>query len=187
MNIIFQHGFCHTLVIDADNKFWGIFKQTMSMLKFNVHWASSNNHDSILVKGFNLFFNKGLIMILCAECSTTHMFDKVSQLLTYEWNFVYMAETDIFRSLVAVGRELSLPIYLVDQPSPSISSKTSTKLQLTDELRLRLKVNREVYKVLTEEHKCMHQDYVHACCINPFLFNVGDLVWCQRQIQSNKT
>jgi hypothetical protein len=43
-----------------------------------------------------------------------------------------------------------------------------------------------VYKILIEEHRSMHREYVNARRPDPFLFNVGDLVWCRRQILSNK-
>ena len=185
MKILLQHGFCHTVVVDADSKFKAAFKATMEMLQLNVHWASGNNHDSILVERFNLFLNKGL-KILCTERSTTRSFVEAAQLLTYAWNSAPMAETDISRSFVAVGREFSFPIDFLDQPSPHLDVPTSTKLQYSDELRLQLKASREVYKILIEEHRCMHREYVNSRRPDPFLFHVGDLVWCRRQIQSNR-
>ena len=97
-----------------------------------------------------------------------------------------MAETDISRSLVAVGREFSFPIDFVDQNSPNLNSSVQAKLKYTDELRLQLKASREVYKVLIEEHRCMHKEYVNARRPDPFLFNIGDLVWCRRQIKSDR-
>ena len=66
MKILLQHGFCQTVVVDADSKFLAAFKETMTPLKLNIHWASGNNRDSILVERFNLFLNKGL-KILCTE------------------------------------------------------------------------------------------------------------------------
>ena len=185
MKILLQHGFCHTVVVDADSKFRGIFKETMQMLHLNVHWASGNNHDSILVERFNLYLNKGL-KILCTERSTTRSYVEAAQLLTYAWNSAPMAETDISRSLVAVGREFSFPIDFIDQPRPNLEISVAKKLQYSDELRLRLKSSREIYKILIEEHRCMHREYINARRPDPFLFNLGDFVWCRRQIQSNK-
>ena len=185
MKILLQHGFCHTVVVDADSKFRGMFKKTMQMLHLNVHWTSGNNHDSILVERFNLYLNKGL-KILCTERSTTRSYVEAAQLLTYAWNSAPMAETDISHSLVAVGREFSFPIDFIDQPRPNLGISVTKKLQYSDELRLRLKSNREIYKILIEEHRCMHREYINARRPDPLLFNLGDFVWCRQQIQSNK-
>ena len=185
MKIILQHGFCHTVIVDADPKFKAVFQETMRMLQVNFHMASGNNHDSILVERFNLFLNKGL-KILCTERSTTRSFIEAAQLLTYAWNSAPMAETDISRSLVAVGREYLFPIDVVDQPSPNPNLSAQQKLSYTEELRARLKGCREVYKILIDEHRRMHREYINARRPDPTIFQPGDIVWCRRQIQSNK-
>jgi hypothetical protein len=184
MKILLQHGFCHTIVVDADSKFKGIFRETMKMLQINIHWASGNNHDSILVERFNAYLNKGL-KILCTERSTTRNFVESSQLLAYAWNSAPMAETDISRSLVAVGREFAFPIDYLDSPSPTLDTTSATKQQYHEVLKDLLKNCREVYKTLIEEHRCMHREYVNSRRPDPTIFQVDDLVWNRRQIQSS--
>jgi hypothetical protein len=184
MKILLQHGFCHTIIVDADSKFKGIFKETMQLLQLNVHWASGNNHDSILVERFNAYLNKGL-KILCTERSTTRSFVESAQLLAYAWNSAPMAETDISRSLVAVGREFAFPIDYLDAPAPSLDVDASIKQQYHENLRSLLKSCRDVYKVLIEEHRCMHREYVNARRPDPIIFKINDIVWNRRQIQSN--
>ena len=70
----------------------------------------------------------------------------------YAWNSALMAETDISRSLVNVGREFAFPIYYLDQPTPSMENNNATKLKYSNKLHQRLGACREVYKILIKEH-----------------------------------
>jgi hypothetical protein len=185
MKILLQHGFCHIVIVDADSKFKAAFQETMELLQINMHMASGNNHDSILVERFNAFLNKGL-KVLCTDRSTSRVFKESAQLLTYAWNSAPMAETDISRSLVAMGREYSFPIDFIDTIAPSLDLSPNAKISYANDLKQRLKACQEVYKVLIEEHRCMHREYINARRPNPTLYEVGDIVWARRQIKSIK-
>ena len=134
MKILLQHGLCHTIIVDADSKFKATFEEMVKTLQINLHVASGNNHDAILVERFNSFLNKGL-RILCSERNTTRTFLESAQLLTYAWNSAPMAETDISRSLVAVGQEFSFPIDFVDQETPILDMSAEAKISYAEKLR----------------------------------------------------
>ncbi len=60
MKIIMQYGFCHTVVLDKDSKFFGVCHESLDLLKINCHVLSGGNHDPMLVEHINRYLNKGL-------------------------------------------------------------------------------------------------------------------------------
>ena len=63
MHIIFQYGFCHTVVLDKDSKFMGVFKESLNLLNINYHVLPSDNHNSMLVEHVNRYLNEGLCIM----------------------------------------------------------------------------------------------------------------------------
>ena len=185
MKVLLQHSICHTFIVDKDSKFRSLFEKVIGhTLKINLYPASGGNHDAIMVERFNAFLNKSL-RIFCSERDTTRAFVEGAQLTAYAWNSAPMAETDISRSLVAVGREFQFPIdFIRDDINLDIS--LDSKISYANSLQKRLQCCQEVYKVLIDEHRCMHREYVNARRPDPFKFEKGDYVWVRRQIQSNK-
>jgi len=53
MRIVLQYGFCHTVILDKDFKFMGVFKESLDLLNINYHVLSGNNHNSMLVERIN--------------------------------------------------------------------------------------------------------------------------------------
>ncbi len=60
MKIILHYGFCHTIVLDKDSKFFGICREALDHLKINCHVLSGGNHNPMLVKCINRYLNQGL-------------------------------------------------------------------------------------------------------------------------------
>ena len=56
MKIQLQFGFCHTIVLNKDSKFFGAFKEAVD----NRHILSGGNHNPMLVERVNGYLNKGL-------------------------------------------------------------------------------------------------------------------------------
>jgi hypothetical protein len=50
MKIQLPYGFCHTIVLDKDSKFFGVCQETLDLLKINCHVLSGDNHNPMLVK-----------------------------------------------------------------------------------------------------------------------------------------
>jgi hypothetical protein len=107
MKIMLQFGFTHTVVLDKDSKFFGIFRESLDLLKINCHVLSSNNHDRMLVKRLNCYLNKGLC-IMSNERGSIHIALE-ALLLIYVWNLCPLPGKDISLSLIAVGRKFSFP------------------------------------------------------------------------------
>ena len=60
MKIQLRFGLCHTIVLDKDSKFFGVFKEAVDLLQINRHLLSGGNHNGMLVERVNRYLNKGL-------------------------------------------------------------------------------------------------------------------------------
>jgi hypothetical protein len=60
MKIQLRFGLCHTIVLDKDSKFFGVFKEAVDLLQINRHVLSGGNHNGMLVERVNRYLNKGL-------------------------------------------------------------------------------------------------------------------------------
>ena len=81
-----------------------------------------------------------------------------------------MADTDISHYLVAVGREFKFPIdFIRDDINLEIS--LDSKISYANSLQHRLQCCQEVYKILIDEHRCMHRWYVNTRRPDPFKFD----------------
>ncbi len=50
MKIQLCYGFCHTILLDKDLKFFGICREALDLLKINCYILSGNNHNPMLVE-----------------------------------------------------------------------------------------------------------------------------------------
>jgi hypothetical protein len=60
MNMQLCFGFCHTVVLDKDSKFFSICRESLDLLKINCHVLSGDNCNPMLVKRLYRYFKKGL-------------------------------------------------------------------------------------------------------------------------------
>jgi hypothetical protein len=109
MKIQLRYGFCHTLVLDKDSKFFGVCHEALDLLQINCHVLSGGNHNPMLVERVNWYINKGL-KIMTNERGSIRVALEANLLLIYAWNSCSIPGTDILRSLVAVGRKFAFPI-----------------------------------------------------------------------------
>ncbi len=60
MKIQLRYGFCHTVVLNKDSKFFGVCSEALNLLQINCHILSGNNHNPMMVKRVNRYLTKGL-------------------------------------------------------------------------------------------------------------------------------
>jgi hypothetical protein len=60
MKIQLRFGLCHTILLDKDSKFFGVFKEVVDHLQINRHVLSGGNHNGMLVEQINRYLTKGL-------------------------------------------------------------------------------------------------------------------------------
>jgi hypothetical protein len=58
MKIQLQFSLCHTIVLDKDSKFFGVFKEAVNLLQINRHVLSGGNHNGMLVECVNCYLKK---------------------------------------------------------------------------------------------------------------------------------
>jgi hypothetical protein len=104
MKIQLRFGFCHTIVLDKDSKFFGAFKEAVNLLQINRHVLSGGNHNPMLVERVNRYLNKGL-KIMTNERDSIRVAMEAILLLLYAWNSSPIPGTDLSRCFVALGRE----------------------------------------------------------------------------------
>ena len=94
MKIQLRFGFSHTIVVDKDSKFRGVFAETAELLGINMHVLSGENHDPMLVERVNRFLNKALT-IYCGERGSVKSAPGAIQMALYAWNSAPVVGTDI--------------------------------------------------------------------------------------------
>jgi hypothetical protein len=109
MKIQLRYGFCHTVVLDKDSKFFGVCREALNLLQINCHVLSGDNHNPMIVERVNQYLTKGL-KIMTNERDSVRIALEAVLLLLYAWNSCPIPGTDISRSLVAVSREFAFPI-----------------------------------------------------------------------------
>ncbi len=53
MKVLLCYGFCHTIVLDKDSKFFGVCRKAINLLQINCHILSSTNHHPIIAGCMN--------------------------------------------------------------------------------------------------------------------------------------
>ena len=185
MKILLANGLAHTIVIDKDSKFRGVFEQTMKLLQINLHTASGGNHDPILTERFHVFLNKSLTLF-CNERDSIRTSTEGIQLCCYAWNSAPVTGTDFSRSLIVTGREFRFPIEYTPSKHINLNPSAPSIENYAQTQELLLSKSREIFKILIHEHRAMHREYVNSQRPDPLLFQIGDKVFAKRAVKSDK-
>jgi hypothetical protein len=156
MKMQLRFGFCHTVVLDRDSKFFSICRKSLDLLRMNCHVLSCNNHNPMLVERLNRYFNKGL-RIMTNKHNSVCVALEALLLLVYAWNLCPIPGTDISQSLVAVGRKFAFPInFSTNKHRKLTSSLPSTVESYSKNLANCLSACRELAQLLVSEHPAWH-------------------------------
>jgi hypothetical protein len=109
MKIQLRFGFCHTIVLDKDSKFFGVFKEAVNLLQINRPVLSGNNHNPMLVQRFSHYLNKGL-MIMTNDRYSVRVAMEAVLLLLYAWNSAPIPVNNMSHCFVTLGHEFQFPI-----------------------------------------------------------------------------
>jgi hypothetical protein len=183
MKVLLANGLAHTIVIDKDSKFRGVFEETMKLLQINLHTASGGNHDPILTERFHVFLNKSLTLF-CNERDSIRTSTEGIQLCCYAWNSAPVTGTDFSRSLIVTGREFRFPIEYTPSKNINLTPSTQSIENYARTQELLLSKSREIFKILIHEHRAMHREYVNSQRPDPLLFQIGDKVFSPSVLSS---
>ena len=184
MKILLCYGFCHTVVLDKDSKFFGVCREAIDLLKINCHVLSSANHNPMIVERVNRYLTKGL-KIMCNERDSVRVALEAILLLLYAWNSCPVPSTNISRSLVAVGREFTFPIDFSSGKHWELTSSPSTVVSYSKELATRLAACRQVAELLVREQRSYHRELINARRPDPRIYSIGDIVFARRAVKSD--
>jgi len=85
MKIQLKFGLCHTIILNKDSKFFGVFKEACDLLQLNRHVLYGGNHNPIMVERVNRYLVKGL-KVMTNERGSVCIAMEAIHLLIYAWN-----------------------------------------------------------------------------------------------------
>ena len=186
MKIMLANGLAHTIIVDKDSKFMGVFAQTIKLLQINFHVASGGNHDPVFTERLFVYYNKSL-KIIGISLGTNRSSTQSVALINYAYNSAPVTGTDIVRSQIAVGRIFHYPIDYATEESVNITFGVSSVENFATEQRKLLTCSREIFRVLIQETRSWHREYINKNRPDPIQYSIGDIVFVRREVQSNKS
>ncbi len=184
MKVQLCFGFCHTIVLDKDSKFFGVLKEAVDLLQINRHILLGNNHNPMLVERVNCYLNKGL-KIMMNECNLVRVAMEAILLLLYAWNSAPIPGTDLSHCFVALGQEIQFPINFSSKKHFELTSPQTTITSYSRDLATCLSTLREVAELLVKEQCAYHCEHINLHRPDPKIYSVGDIVFARRAVQSD--
>jgi hypothetical protein len=184
MKIQLRYGFCHTVVLDKDSKFFGVCHKALDLLQINCHVLLGDNHNPMIVEHVNRYLTKGL-KIMTNERDSVRIALEAILLLLYAWNSCPIPGTDISRSLVAVGREFAFPIDYSTNKHWELTSFPTSVESYSRDLATRLSALREVAHLLVNKHRTYHRELINSRHPDPRTYSVGDIVFASCATRSD--
>ena len=185
-NVIFNFGTSAIIVVDDGSTFKGVFQEMCKHLKL-TYWAlSKGNHKGMSVERYHRFLNK--TQAITGNDRGTHLtYLQNAKTSQYAWNSAPIDNTDIPRSLAAIGRELRFPLDVELCPTPPLNDEHNTALmQYLRDVSNDSKFSIAVLQILIEERRTAHRDrHNQQCKTAPF--KVGDVVKAHVQVQSKSS
>ncbi len=141
----------------------------------------------MLIEWVNHYLTKGL-KIMCNKQDSVRIACEAILLLLYAWNLCPVPGTDIFCSLIAVGREFAFPINYSSGKHWESTSSPSTVITYSKELATCLSACCKVANFLVQEQRAYHCELINAWCPHPHVYSISDSVfaWCAVKSSSAK-
>ena len=113
---------CSVVVIDDSSTFKKVFIEICFALKIHYWYLSRGNNQCNSVGHYHQFLNKTQT-ISGNDRSTNKVFIENVETSQYAWNGAPIADTDIPRSLAAVGLDFKFPLDVKLLPMPTLNEK----------------------------------------------------------------
>ena len=154
-------------------------------LNLNYDVLAKRNHKGLTVEHFHRFLNKS-ITITAEDCGTNDVLVPAGIAVGYAWNSAPIDDTDIIRSIPAIGRELHFPIDINLSALPKLAHNsvpvTLDYLKLTDSSR---HLSSSILKILIEYRRTAHVERINNNR-NVVVLKPGDIVMACTATRSNK-
>ena len=185
--VILNFGISAIVVVDDGSSFKGAFKTMCEQLKITFWALSRGNHKGLSVERYHRYLNKTQA-IVGNDRGTHKTFIQNAKTSQYAWNSAPIDNTDIVRSLVAVGREFRFPLDIELCPKPPLNDEQNGALaQYLRNVSNDSAFATSVLQILIEERRTAHRERHNQD--KPLLpaFKVGDAVKAHIQVQSNQS
>jgi hypothetical protein len=173
----------HTIVLDKDSKFFGAFKEACDLLQMNCHVLSGGNHNPMLVERVNRYLNKGL-KVMANERGLVHITMEAILLLLYAWNSAPIPGADLSRCFVALGRKFQFPINFSADKHWELTFTPAMVKSYSKSLAINLQASHEIAKILVEEQRAWHCEFINACRPDPKVYSVDNIVFARWAVRS---
>lgn len=185
MKIWLRFGFSHTIIVDKDSNFLGVFAKTAALLKINTHVLSGENHDPMIVERICRFLVKCLT-VFCNERVDNRVALEGILMSLYAWNSAPVIGTDVPQSLSVTGQEFNFSIHFSTQQHQMLTfSPLKVSEYATDQASL-LSCGRAIAPELMHAHRSWHREYIHVRRPNPRQYFIGDNVSAKRSTKFDK-
>ena len=183
-DVVLTFGMVAVVVVDADSKFLREFEQMCIALKM-VFWPlARGNHKAMRVECYHRFLNKTQT-IVGQDRGTHETFIQNAKTSQYAWNSAPIDDTDISRSMAAVGRDFKFPMDVELSAMPTINdNKNSALYKYLRDVSNDSKFATSVVQILVDERREAHRLRWNKDKVEQ-LFEVGDVVKAHVQVNSN--
>ena len=185
-DVVLSFGMCAVLVVDEGSNFKSVFQEMCSILKITCWPLARGNHKGLGVEKYHRFLNKTQA-IVGNDRGTHETFVQNAKTSQYAWNSAPIDDTDVTRSMAAVGRDFRFPIDVELSPTPTLNDSTNSAL--FDYLRNvsnDSKFAQSIVAILVEERRKRHRDRHNKDKVQP-QFQLGDVVKAHVQVSSKKS
>lgn len=181
--VILSFGMCSVVVVDADSKFRSSFESMCTKLGIMFWPLARGNHKGLSVERYHRFLNKTQTIVGNDRGTHSTIFQNVKT-SQYAWNSSPIDNTDVTRSMAALGREFRFPLDVELSPSPSLNDSANSSLYTyLRHMSSDGKFATSVVEVLAEERRQSHRDRINnsKAASN---FQIGDAVTARVVVQS---
>ena len=185
--VVLSFGMCAVVVVDDGSSFKGLFEEMCQLLKITFWALSRGNHKGLSVERYHRYLNKTQT-IVGNDRGTHHTFLQNCKVTQYGWNSAPIDDTDIPRSIAALGREFRFPLDVEMCPDPPLSDGTNTSIHeyvrtAGNTAQFALSVLKILIKERREYHRTRHNRNKDS---NATSFKIGDIVKAHVQVTSNQ-
>ena len=182
--VLLNFGMCSVVVVDADSKFWSVFEKMCDKLKI-ILWPAlaRDNHKGPSAEKYHRFLNK--TQTIAGQEQGTHLSILQNYKLShYAWNSAPIDNTDVARSMAALGQELRLPLDVELSPTPTLNDCQNTNLH---EYLRNMSSSRPfataIMQILAEEQQTAHHNRINNSKTKQQI-QVGDAITARVTVQS---
>jgi len=154
--VLLKFGICAMVVVDEGSEYRRTFEQMCKTLKISFHPVAKRNHKAVGVERYHKFLNHSQT-IATEQRGTPEIFVECGMTTAYAWNASYIDCTDIARSILAIGRELKFPPYIIEAEIPTAIDNASTAIVACMQyLGNDVKFSREILQWLIHDRRERH-------------------------------